>query len=1010
MHRGVFIGVDRYRSPVNRLSCAVADARALGSLFSDTLEGEFAHLLDNDATAERIRQELGALETTAPEDFVVITFSGHGTDDHRLVPVDVDVDELASSCLSLDELGERLDRIPARQLLVVLDCCFSGGFGGARVFAPTAQRSMTEDRTSVEALTRGSGRIVITASGAGEPALETTELGHGMLSYFLLNGLQGLGGLASDGRIRLLDLFSYAMSEVSAAAGRIRHVQTPTLYGSLEGAPTLAVLRPGARYAEAFPNRVRQPATSDWSSLEGYGFASAALDVWASQMPGLNELQLAAINDHGVLDGKSLLVVAPTGAGKTMIGELAAMRAVAAGSRAVMLLPLKALVNDKYEYMTGAYGQTAQIVRATGDHGDQVGALLSGQYDIALLTYEKFMSLVLGSPHIMRGLSVVVVDEVQMLGDLHRGASLEFLLTLLRSGLGRHSSPQIVALSAVIGDTRGFERWLGGSLLLTTARPVPLKESVLNDTGSIRTREPDGRESHTPAFIQPQYVSGSQSNKPWVIPLVRRLVQEGKKVIVFRAQRGHTVGAAGYLSQALGLPPATDTLARLPAGDRSTASNDLRRCLQGGVAFHNSDLDRDERAVLEASFRDQASPLRVMVATTTLAMGINTPAEAVVIAGLTHPGSPSSPYRAAEYKNMAGRAGRLGHVEAGEAYIIATSNPGPGHAWQHYVMGEPEPIESHFLSATTDPQTLLVRSLVALGSTVEEDDLVDLLDNSFAIWLRREAGQPGWDLGVIQRALDHLVQGGLIDREPNDHLTLTALGRYAGESGIEVRSITNISSALRYAPEVLTASDIVALAQVTAEMQNLYIPANRRSQKEKQRWPMALQQLGVSSTLVRALHVGGGDPFDATKRAVACLMTMSRQPMVQIEEILMQYTRGNSAAGNIRQVASRTRDVIDAVIQVATLQGKAVAESVTTDDLGLQLELGLPTEALELARLLGAELGRGDYLSLLNAGIADPNQLRRLDTRVLSDAVSEVSASRIQRVLRQHDMAEPAVG
>ncbi len=81
-----------------------------------------------------------------------------------------------------------------------------------------------------------------------------------------------------------------------------------------------------------------------------------------------------------------------------------------------------------------------------------------------------------------------------------------------------------MALSAVIGDTRGFERWLGGSLLLTTERPVPLKESVLDASGSIRTREADGRESQTPRFIQPQYVSGSQSNKPWVIPLVQRLV------------------------------------------------------------------------------------------------------------------------------------------------------------------------------------------------------------------------------------------------------------------------------------------------------------------------------------------------------------------------------------------------------------------------------------------------------------------------------------------------------
>jgi replicative superfamily II helicase len=956
-------------------------------------------VLDNAATAEHIRAELKALETCDPDDLVVITFSGHGTDDHRLVPVDADVADIAGSCISLDELAERLDRIPAKQLLVVLDCCFSGGFGGARVFAPTAQRSMTEDRSSIEALTRGSGRVVITASGAGEPALETSEFGHGLLSHFLVSGLQGQEGLASDGRIQLLDLFGYAMREVVAAAARLRAAQTPTLYGSLEGAPTFVVLNPGERYAKAFPDRVRQPATSEWSSLGTYGFDQRTLDGWATIMPGLNDLQLAAINDYGVLDGKSLLVVAPTGAGKTMVGELSAMSAVAEASRAVMLLPLKALVNDKYEYMTEAYGQNAKIVRATGDHGDQVGAILSGQYDIALLTYEKFMNLGLGSPHIMRGLTVVIVDEVQMLGDQHRGSSLEFLLTLIRAGHGRHGSPQIVALSAVIGDTRGLERWLGGSLLLSTERPVPLRESVLDTSGSIRTREADGSETHTPGFIHPLYVTGSQSNKPWVVPLVQRLVHEDKKVIVFRSTRGETVGAAGYLANALGLLPATDALDRLPEGDRSAASEDLRRCLQGGVGFHNSDLDRDERSALEVSFRDQASPLRVIVATTTLAMGVNTPAEAVVIAGLKHPGQTPTPYAIAEYKNMAGRAGRPGHVEAGEAFIVATSDPGPGVAWDRYVSGEPEAIESHFLSSTTDPQTLVVRSLVALGSTVEEADLVDLLENSFAMWLRHEAGQPGWDVGRLQQDIERLIQGGLIDREPSGNLTLTALGRYAGESGIEVRSITNIASALRYAPQQLAAPDIITLAQVTVELAPLYIPANRRSRQEQMRWPSTLQQLGVSHGLVGALHVGGGDTFAATKRAVACLLLMTRNSMADIERNLLQHTRDRSAAGSIRGVASRTRDVMDAVLQVALLQGRSVADNLTTDDLGLQLELGLPVEGLTLARLLGAELGRGDYLALLEAGVVDEGVLRNLDEAALGAIVGPLVATRIRRLL-----------
>ena len=1005
MIRGLFVGVDRYKPPVNRLTCAVADAQALGSLFEDSLDGQFKTLLDDNATRANILQELEALATASADDFVIVTFSGHGTDDHRLVPADVDVADLPDSCVSLDELAERLDRIPATQLLVVLDCCFSGGFGGARVFAPAVQRSVTEDRTAVEALVRGSGRIVITASGSGEPAFETVEFGHGLLTYYLVTGLQGRDGLGSAGRIPIFDLFQFVVSGVVDAATRIHQTQTPTIYGSLEGAPTLAILAPGAHYAAAFPTRVRTPATSDWQSLDSYGFSDELLASWRAAMSGLNELQIKSINEYGVLDSKSLLVVAPTGAGKTMVGELAAMKVVANGSRAVMLLPLKALVNDKYEYMTKTYGREVQVVRATGDNSDQVGAILSGQYDIALLTYEKFMNLALGSPHIMQGLSAVIVDEVQTLSDPNRGPSLEFLLTLLRSGHGRQASPQIVALSAVIGDTHGLERWLGGALLSSLERPVPLRESVVDASGSLRTKEPDGSETQQSSFIRPQIVSGSQSNKPWVIPLVQRMVNENKKVIVFRSTRGDTVGAASYLAQALGLPAATDALDALPTRDRSSASDDLRRALQGGVGFHNSDLDRDERIALETCFRDSASPLRVLVATTTLAMGVNTPAEAVVVAGLMHPGRPGTPYSVAEYKNMAGRAGRLGHAEAGESYIVATSDPGPGVAWTHYILGAPEPITSHFLAGNTDPQTLIMRSLVALHSNVPEADLVELLDNSFAIWLRREAGQQGWNLDQVRQDIDGLVAGGLVDREPDGTLTLTAMGRYAGESGIEVRSIARIGSALRYAPAQLLPADIVTLAQVTVELEPLYIPANRRSRQEQQRWPMMLAQLGTSPGLVNAMHVGGTDPFAATKRAVASLLLMSAGPMSEIEQILLQHTRDRAAAGSIRQVASRTRDVIGAVFQVALIDGRTVSDELNSDDLGLQLEIGLPEQLVPLAHVFGTELNRGEYLALLGAGITDRGQIVVLPDDQLKSIVGDTTAA----IVRNHlaDMDSP---
>jgi helicase len=1003
MFRGLFIGIDRYAAPVNRLSCAVADAFALSSLFADNTAGQFVTLLDSEATLARMQAELDLLSHTDEDDFVLVSFSGHGSDDHRLVPSDVDVGDLPSTCMSLDELAERLDAIPARQLFVILDCCFSGGFGGSRFFAPSKTRGpLVENRDALVRLARGDGRIVLAASGAGEPALETVEYGHGLLTYHLVRALQGPAELIDNGRIDFLGMTAYVSRRVLDSAKLMGEEQNPSLYGSTDGAPSLPILVPGRAYARAFPGRIHPRVDTNWSSLEPRGIPADVAAMWEVAMPSPNELQREAINEYGVLDGESLMVVSPTGSGKTTIGEMAAVQHAARGSRTVMLLPLRALVNDKYENFSSVYGDRYSIIRATGEISDQVGDLLSGHFDLALLTYEKFLALVIGFPFMMRGVSLVVVDEAQNISDPSRGAGLEFLLTLLRSGYARAGAPQIIALSAVIGNTNGLERWMDARLLKSDVRPVPLRESVIDAGGNARHALPDGSETVEP-YVRPEFGGGSQSSKPVVVPLVRRLVAEGKKVIVFREIKGETVGTAFYLAQALAAQPAESAIRKLPAGDLSVSSSDLRRVLQHGVGFHNSDLDRDERRALEDAFRDSHSDLRVLVATTTLAMGINTPAEAVVIVGLMHPGN--QPYSVAEYKNMAGRAGRPGFSTAGESYVVAASRLSPYEAWNRYIQGNPEDITSHFLAATTDPQTLILRALAALGGSVEEPELLALLENSFAVWQMVDRGSAhGWDQQQLQHDVSNLIDAELIDREPTGNLTLTQLGRFAGESGLEVRSVTNVSSALRWVQTPLTAADLVLLSQVTVEMGQTYIPLNKRSRQEQARWPQVLVGMGAQRSLLNAMHVGGTDePLPRMKRAAACMLFASATPISAIEGNLMQHLRETSVAGPVRAVAARTRDVISTVALIAAVKGVQTADEALADDITLMLEFGLPRDLVHLAGNLGNSLTRAQYLLLLNAGLTTDDLVRGAQPELVGGILGEQLAMAIQTQLGEQD-------
>jgi replicative superfamily II helicase len=151
--------------------------------------------------------------------------------------------------------------------------------------------------------------------------------------------------------------------------------------------------------------------------------------------------------------------------------------------------------------------------------------------------------------------------------------------------------------------------------------------------------------------------------------LVRSLLAESadERILIFRNSKGRALGAAEYLAEELRLSPATDAIDALPTHDPSTSLPILRKCLANGTAFHTGDLGRDERVVVEHAFRDREGFVKVLVATTTVAAGINTPASTVILPDQEFFGVQTRPFTVAEYKNMAGRAGRLGYKEQGRS-------------------------------------------------------------------------------------------------------------------------------------------------------------------------------------------------------------------------------------------------------------------------------------------------------------------------------------------------------
>jgi hypothetical protein len=219
-------------------------------------------LCDKAVTASGIRTALVTLASEAgADDVVVVTFAGHGTEDHYLVPYDADTRSIPDTCIGLAELAGLLSAIPGATLFCALDCCFSGGLG-ARVFSAGLRARAAAPGSAIDVLSRftGNGRVVLTASAEDQSAMESARHGHGLLTFRLLEALQGAPEVRRGDQVDLYQAISYVTRQVEADAAQMGHHQTPAMRGRLDGAPLWPVLTPGNLYAERFPARVRQTA------------------------------------------------------------------------------------------------------------------------------------------------------------------------------------------------------------------------------------------------------------------------------------------------------------------------------------------------------------------------------------------------------------------------------------------------------------------------------------------------------------------------------------------------------------------------------------------------------------------------------------------------------------------------------------------------------------------------------------------------------------------------------
>jgi len=481
------------------------------------------------------------------------------------------------------------------------------------------------------------------------------------------------------------------------------------------------------------------------------------------------------------LSGENLVLAIPTASGKSLVAYLAILKAVLKGGKALYIVPLKALASEKYEDLAKFEKLGIRVGESTGDY-DKIDPKLS-RFDIVIATSEKADSLLRHRAKWLGQLSVVVADEVHLINDPDRGPTLEVLLVKFRAFNER---AQLIALSATIRNASELATWLDARLVQSDWRPVPLREGVYWDSKLSFT---DNTRRSLPEDESP------------VHSIVRETLSTGGQCLVFVNTRKSSESLAGELGRVTGKHRGdlSGELAglskRLMAEQEEPTSlgGRLARCIKSGSAFHHAGLTAAQRKLVETSFRKGV--LACIVATPTLAAGINLPARTVIIRDVrrfdANTGQTAIPVL--EIKQMCGRAGRPRFDKYGEAILIARSEEERDELQEVYLLGENENIYSKL--GTEPAMRSHVLSLVATKDASSIEDLNNFFSKTF---LAQQTDVP-YLRDTIESIVEFLRSEGMV-RE-GEALRTTLFGKRVSDLYIDPKSAVMMRDALgRYTP------------------------------------------------------------------------------------------------------------------------------------------------------------------------------------------------------------------
>ena len=514
------------------------------------------------------------------------------------------------------------------------------------------------------------------------------------------------------------------------------------------------------------------------------------------------------------LSGKNLVLAVPTASGKSLVAYLAAVKRVLHdGGKVMYIVPLRALAAEKFEELKRFERLGIKVGMSIGDF-DEVDKGIE-HLDILIATSEKADAIMRHRSDWVKAISLVIADEVHLMNDPDRGPTLEITLTKLRL---LNPQLQVIALSATVGNSKEMAEWLDAEHVASEWRPVKLKEGVLlADTINFT--------DNSKRSVRPL------GDTVW--SLVKDTIDEGGQVLVFVNSRRSTESLAtrfSKLNKEKGDAQVKEQLDDAFRDEQTSIGSSLKYCMSHGMAFHTAALSNEQRRTVERFFKE--GKIKCIIATPTLAAGINLPARRVIVRDVTRfEGGGSVPISVMEVKQMCGRAGRPRYDPYGEAVLLASTVEQSHMLFENYLLGEPEDVQSKVGNERVLRGHIL--ALIATDTTNTRKGIIDFLRHTFYCHQRGEEGVEE----AVESIVQYLFKEGMVRcpgidflaEEVEADLKATFFGKRLSDLYIDPVSAVKLRDALlSYTPEKGALGFMHAVC-ATPDMMNLYL---RRDDRE----------------------------------------------------------------------------------------------------------------------------------------------------------------------------------